>query len=138
VNISPQPKKKRIPLWVFIGLLGFGFFCLVIGGIVVWQYNQFERVIDISVPAAETQDDKLRQVGEIVINIPENGDVALNSKVITMENLIQRLDKIARDSPDQAVILHGHADTDFQSVINVLDEIKAAGILNVAFATTKP
>ncbi|MDB4662572.1 biopolymer transporter ExbD [Verrucomicrobiales bacterium] len=137
MNVSPQPKKSRIPLWVFLGVLGIGFFCLVIGGIVVWQYNQFERVIDISVPAVETLADKERQVGEIVINIRENGDVVLNNNVITLETLKQRLDKIAAEFPDQAVILRGDTSAEFKHIIDVLDEIKAAGIWNVAFATTK-
>ena len=40
--------------------------------------------------------------------------------------------------PDQAVILRGASEANFQSIFNVLDQIKIAGIWNVAFATTKP
>lgn len=113
-------------------------FLLLIFFIATWQFARFEHDMDISVPAAETQDDKERQVGEIIINVRESGEIVINNSVVNKEQLLARLQLISSEYPDQAVILRGHSNTDFQSVINVLDQVKKAGIWNVAFATTKP
>ena len=104
-----------------------------------WQFARFERDMDISVPSAEeAQTKKDRQVGEIIINVKKDGSIILNDRQINEDDLLTRLIAISESYPDQAVILRGSAEADFQSIINVLDVIKKAGIWNVAFATTKP
>ena len=104
-----------------------------------WQFARFERDMDISVPSAEEAQTKTsRQVGEIIINVKKDGAIVLNDRQIDEEDLLARLNAISENYPDQAVILRGSAEADFQSIINVLDVIKKAGIWNVAFATTKP
>ncbi len=113
-------------------------FLLLIFFIVTWQFARFEHDMDIAVPAAENSDDKERTVGEIVINVRKEGEVVLNGTVVDSEGLYSRLKLISEEYPDQAVILRGDASADFQYVMNVLDQVKRAGIWNVAFATTKP
>jgi len=113
-------------------------FLLLIFFIVTWQFARFERDVDISVPAAEETSDTARQVGEIIVNVRESGEIILNGTVVTEAQLLDRLNRVSQEFPDQAVILRGHATADFQYIINVLDQVKKAGIWNVAFATTKP
>jgi biopolymer transport protein ExbD len=104
-----------------------------------WQFARFERDMDISVPSAEeSQTSTDRQAGEIIINVKKDGTVILNDREIGEEDLLARLNAISSAYPDQAVILRGSAEADFQAIINVLDVIKKAGIWNVAFATTQP
>ena len=113
-------------------------FQLLIFFIVTWQFAAFERDMDISVPAAEESEDMDRQQGEIIVNVQTDGDIILNGRNVTREELLSKLKAISDAYPDQAVILRGASEADFQAIINVLDEIKKAGIWNVAFATTKP
>lgn len=113
-------------------------FLLLIFFIVTWQFARFERDMDISVPAAEEAEDQDRQAGEIIVNVRGDGSIILNGLAVTEDELLSKLQAISEAYPDQAVILRGASDADFQSIINVLDEIKKAGIWNVAFATTKP
>lgn len=113
-------------------------FLLLIFFIVTWQFARFERNMDISVPAAEETDDTKQTVGEIILNVRENGEVILNGSVVSSDDLILRLGAISEAYPDQAVILRGDSKATFQHIINVLDLIKKAGIWNVAFAATKP
>jgi biopolymer transport protein ExbD len=94
--------------------------------------------MDISVPSAEQAENTDRQAGEIIINVRKDGTVVLNGLVITKGELLSKLKAISGAYPDQAAILRGSSEADFQSIINVLDVIKEAGIWNVAFATTKP
>ena len=113
-------------------------FLLLIFFIVTWQFARFERDMDISVPAAEEAENTDRQTGEIIVNERSDGSIILNGRDVSEPELLTKLQSISEAYPDQAVILRGSSDTDFQSIINVLDQIKKAGIWNVAFATTKP
>lgn len=113
-------------------------FQLLIFFIVTWQFARFERDMDISVPAAEEAENTDRQQGEIIVNVRADGGIILNGRDVTREELLAKLKAISDAYPDQAVILRGASEADFQAIINVLDEIKKAGIWNVAFATTKP
>ena len=113
-------------------------FLLLIFFLVTWQFARFERDMDVSVPAAEEAENINRQVGEIIINVREEGEIVLNNVTVSDEDLLTRLASISEAFPDQAVILRGDAKADFQHIIGVLDLIKKAGIWNVAFATTRP
>jgi len=113
-------------------------FLLLIFFIVTWQFARFERDMDISVPAAEEAEDKDRLTGEIIVNVREDGSIILNGRTVTEPELLSKLQAISEAYPDQAVILRGSSEANFQAIINVLDQIKKAGIWNVAFATTKP
>lgn len=113
-------------------------FLLLIFFIVTWQFARFERDMDISVPAAEETTDEPRNVGEIIVNVRTDGSIVLNGLKVSEEELLAKLKSISEAYPDQAVILRGSSEANFQAIINVLDEIKKAGIWNVAFATTNP
>lgn len=113
-------------------------FLLLIFFITSWQFARFERDMDISVPAAEQTENSKQTVGEIILNVREDGAVVLNGAPVTSEELLGRLKTISVAYPDQAVILRGDSKADFQHIISVLDLIKQAGIWNVAFAATKP
>ena len=113
-------------------------FLLLIFFIVTWQFARFERDMDISVPAAEETTDEPRNVGEIIVNVRTDGSIVLNGLEVSEDELLAKLKSISQAYPDQAVILRGSSEANFQAIINVLDEIKKAGIWNVAFATTKP
>jgi len=113
-------------------------FLLLIFFIVTWQFARFERDMDISVPAAEEAENQDRQTGEIIVNVREDGSIILNGRGVSEDELLSKLRAISEAYPDQAVILRGSSEANFQAIINVLDQIKKAGIWNVAFATTKP
>lgn len=113
-------------------------FLLLIFFIVTWQYASFERDMDIAVPAAEESVDEPRKEGEIIVNVRKNGEIVLNGNVVTEAGLQEKLNRVSEKFPNQAVILRGASEATYQTIIDVLDQIKKAGIWNVAFATVKP
>ncbi len=113
-------------------------FLLLIFFIVTWNSASNERDMDISVPAAEESVEQIRTKAEIIVNVRESGEIVLNGSVVTKETLQEKLNAISQAYPDQPVILRGAAAATYQNIINVLDQIKKAGIWNVAFATVKP
>jgi len=113
-------------------------FLLLIFFIVTWQFARFERDMDISVPAAEESTDRPNSVAEIIVNVRKDGTILVNGAQLSEADLLTKLNAISAEFPDQAVILRGSSEAEFQSIMNVLDQIKKAGIWNVAFATVKP
>ena len=65
-------------------------FLLLIFFIVTWQFARFERDMDISVPAAEETTDEPRNVGEIIVNVREDGSIVLNGLEVSEEELLAR------------------------------------------------
>ena len=112
-------------------------FLLLIFFIVSWQFARFERDMEVSVPEAEQTDKNARKAGEIIVNIRESGGIYLNGNEVGAALLLEKLQSIAANYPNQAVIVRGDASADFGHIITVLDQIKEAGIWNVAFATSK-
>ncbi|QQL44323.1 ExbD/TolR family protein [Sulfuriroseicoccus oceanibius] len=113
-------------------------FLLLIFFIVTWSYARFETELDVQVPVAKEGESSNRQVGEIIINVRKNGDVVLNGNVMSREELLERVSKIAVGYKDVAVILRGDEDTKYKDIIGVVDTCRSVGIWNVAFATQQP
>ncbi len=113
-------------------------FLLLIFFIVTWNYARFETELDVSVPVAEEGADPQRTVGEIIVNVRQDGAIVLNSVVISEEQLLEKLQTIAEIYKDQAVILRGDREAAYDHIIRVLDVCQKAKIWNVAFATNRP
>lgn len=113
-------------------------FLLLIFFIVTWNYARFETELDVSVPVAEEGADPERTVGEIIVNVRKDGEIVLNSVVISEDQLLDKLKTIAEIYKDQAVILRGDREAAYDHIIRVLDVCQKAKIWNVAFATNRP
>jgi biopolymer transport protein ExbD len=113
-------------------------FLLLIFFIVTWNYARFETELNISVPAAEEGQDPQRSIGEIIVNVREDGVIVVLSQELTEEQLLGRLSELAAVYRDQAVILRGDSKTSYEDIVKVLDICQKAGIWNVAFATRRP
>ncbi len=114
-------------------------FLLVIFFAVTQHYARHETLLDVSVPAAETGEDRPRStVGEIIVNVKTDGTIIVNGQELTQEDLLTKLRNIAEVYKDQAVILRGDKATEYDHIMGVLDTCQKAGIWNVAFAAQPP
>ena len=130
-NKTPEASFQLAPMIDIV-------FLLLIFFIVTWSYARFETELDISVPAADEGKDPRRTVGEIIVNVRDDGTIVLNALTITEEELLGKLERIAAVHKDQAVILRGDSEATYNHIIKVLDICQKAGIWNVAFATSRP
>jgi biopolymer transport protein ExbD len=114
-------------------------FLLVIFFAVTFQASKEEKLMDVSVPAAEEgKDRKQTSVGEIIINVKNDGGIVVNGQPLTTEELLGKLHNISTVFKDQAVIIRGDIKTEYDKIIKVLDTCQKAGIWNIAFATRDP
>lgn len=113
-------------------------FLLLIFFLVTWNFSRNETELDVKVPKAREGKETRRAVGEVIINVKNNGTVVMNRRQMNAKELQETLQKIASLYPDQAVILRGDESTDYRHVVEVLDTCRRANIWNVAFATSRP
>ena len=113
-------------------------FLLLIFFLLTWSYARFETELDISVPAAEEGATPERQVGEIIVNVNSGGEIIVNSKKLSEEELLSKLNRLVRFRDNQAVILRGDDSVSYDRIVDVLDICYKAKIRNVAFATNRP
>lgn len=112
-------------------------FLLLIFFIVTWSYARFETELDISLPSSAQAQDPNRLIGEIVVNVRKDGKMIIEGVEHSDEKLLKMLSDIVKAYKDQAVILRGDKDTSYESIMNVLNVCKEAGIWNISFATER-
>lgn len=100
-------------------------------------FNQLESEINISVPKAKESKEIVRSPGEIIINVSKDGDVIVNQRRLTYEELAGMLTKISKLFPAQPVIIRADEKTYHKFIIKTLDACASADIWNVSFATRK-
>jgi biopolymer transport protein ExbD len=98
-------------------------------------YSRFTE-LQINLPAAEA--DKLRQrPSEIIVAVASDGRYAVNRKPVdgrSVELLTSELVNAAAGRSDTVVIISADAMAAHQSVVNVLDAARRAGLSRLTFA----
>lgn len=127
---KPEPKVSMAPLIdvVFITLIFY---------MTLSIFYQLETELSISVPKSEQSQESERSPGEIIINVSTEGDITINQRTLSPEDLETMLTKLSGLYPNQPVIIRADEETRHRSVVKVLDACAAADIWNIAFATLK-
>ena len=98
-------------------------------------YSRFTE-LQINLPAADAE--KLRESpGEIIVAVANDGRYAINRRAVdgrSIERLTAELVAAAAGRPDTVVIVSADAMAAHQSVINVLDAARRAGLSRLTFA----
>lgn len=131
---SRQPESAGMQLAPMIDIV----FLLLIFFIVTWQFSRSETELDVSVPTAEQGEELTRPMGEIIINILEDGSIKVEGVVVDLAQLRDKLKVIAVNFENQPVRIRGDGDVTYQRIVEVIDTCQKAGIWNISFATQKP
>lgn len=138
---KPNLPQASVPLAPMIDVV----FLLLIFFIVTWQFSRTEMDLKVSVPtSSQGANDKKRPLGEIIINIRNNGDLVVNGQILEETQLQSKLENIAKAHEDpktgksfQPVRLRGAGEVPYQRMVEVIDLCQKAGIWNISFATRK-
>lgn len=96
-----------------------------------------EQQIDVDVPAAQTANAIAPTRTEVVVNILANGTIkvgATNYSTAQLQTMFQQLVEIY---PDTVVTIRGDKETRYDTIIAVMDAVRAAGVNNTKLATIK-
>lgn len=128
-STQPEPRGFLIAPMVDILLVLLGFFMLT------WSFSRQERELDVQMPSASEAKEHRSSVGEVIVNVKSDGTLVMNRRVMTPDDLLDALTRVAKLYPDQAVVLRGDQHVDYGHIVETLDLCRRANIWNIAFAT---
>jgi biopolymer transport protein ExbD len=109
---------------------------IIIFLVVSTTFSKFSE-LKINLPTAEAnQVDK--KVEKINISISANGDYAINEVPLsssTINSIVINLQKEANKIKDPVIIISADSDSPHQSVINVMEAARIAGLSKITFST---
>jgi biopolymer transport protein ExbD len=109
---------------------------IIIFLVVSTTFSKFSE-LKINLPTAEAnQVDK--KVEKINISISANGDYAINEVPLsssTINSIVINLQKEANKVKDPVIIISADSDSPHQSVINVMEAARIAGLSKITFST---
>ncbi len=94
------------------------------------------EAIELELP--ESTSATVTEITPITVALNASGELALNGEPLQLDELRSAIKPLITDNADDVVItLKSDAHTEVQQLLNVMDEIRAAGGNNVALATTQ-
>jgi biopolymer transport protein ExbD len=132
---KPRPEEPEINLIPFIDVL----LVILIFLMLSTTYSKFTE-LQITLPVADA--DKARdRPREVIVAVSADGRYSINRKPVegrSVELLAAELGAAAAGISDAVVIVSADAATAHQSVINVMDAARRAGLSRLTFATQTP
>jgi biopolymer transport protein ExbD len=92
-----------------------------------------EPGIDPERPIATTQID-LRQVS-VLVAISENDEIYINNEEVDISEVRYRVEELRRETPKGAAVIQADRGSKSRLLLEVLQEVKDAGISNVSIST---
>jgi biopolymer transport protein ExbD len=127
-----HPEDPEINLIPFIDVL----LVILIFLMLSTTYSKFTE-LQITLPVADAE--KLRdRPREIIVSVSADGRYVVNRRVVdgrSVELLTAELMAAAQGNPEMVVIVSADAVTAHQSVVNVMDAARRAGLPRLTFAT---
>lgn len=95
-----------------------------------------DEVINIDLPEAESSDplDEPKQI-EVIIN--EEGELSIDSEIVTEEALVIILVEKLKNQDEKVVRIRGDKQVDLEIAINAFDAARKAGAVGVDIVTTQ-
>ena len=136
MNFRPVTRDEpEINLIPFIDIL----LVVLIFLMLTTTYSKFtELKVNLPVADAEVQRQNPK---EVIVAVGSDGRYAVNQTVldgVSVEQLTRALAAAAQDKREMVVIISADATATHQSVINVMDAARRAGLVQITFATQQP
>ena len=136
MNFRPGERDEpEINLIPFIDIL----LVVLIFLMLTTTYSKFtEFKVNLPVADAEAQRQNPK---EIVVAVGSDGRYAINQTVLdggSVEQLTRALTDAAQNNREMVIVISADATATHQSVINVMDAARRAGLVQITFATQQP
>ncbi|HWA24977.1 MAG TPA: biopolymer transporter ExbD [Lacunisphaera sp.] len=122
-------KRARIEI---IPLIDVIFFLLATFVLFTLSLNKSNGV-KVTVPVAKTGE--TRNPEGVTISVTDEGAIAWNQDMITLDEFQQRLLQYAKENPDGRILINGDERAFFAQAIYVFDEARKAGFKRVFIET---
>lgn len=109
-------------------------FLLIIFFMVGTKFSELERNIDLQVPEVSDRGALTDGPQRRLINVYRDGEITLDQRTVTLQELTNRLQSAQSQYSDLGVIVRGDAASPFQNVAGVLNACKQAGVSEMAIS----
>jgi biopolymer transport protein ExbD len=109
-------------------------FLLLIFFLVATKFSEAERNIGLQVPEVTNAEALTAAPAKKVINVYRDGQISLDQKTVSIEELTQQLTATREQYADLGVVVRGDGQGQFQRVAEVLNACKQAGIAELAIS----
>ena len=106
-------------------------FILLIFFLVTASFTK-EAGIDVNRPTAQTAVRQER--GNLVIAISKNGDIWIDNQKVDIRTIRAHIEQLHAQNPEGTVIILADKDARTGATVDVLDQVRLAGVTNVALA----
>ena len=110
---------------------------LLIFFLMTWNAARNENELDVKVPKASAAKEKMAPIGDVIVNVKADGNVVVNRRNLSTNELTDLLKGLVQLNADQAVVIRGDEAGAYKNIVNVLNICSESGVTNVAFATAK-
>jgi biopolymer transport protein TolR len=93
-----------------------------------------QHEVDVNLPVASGTP-RSPMEDQLVLTVTKQGSIYLNRTVYTLEALRPKLQSLARERGSREIFLRADADVPYGTVVQVMDEVKKAGILKLGMVT---
>jgi biopolymer transport protein ExbD len=109
-------------------------FLLIIFFVVGTRFVEEERSIEIKVPQVTGGGALSDAPAKKLVNVYQDGQITLDGKVVTMEELTERLAFARRQYKGLGVTVRGDGSGKFQTIASVLNACKQAGVSELSIS----
>jgi biopolymer transport protein ExbD len=94
-----------------------------------------ETGIEVNRPSAQTA--VVQEKGNIVVSVTRNGEIWIERQRIDLRAVRAQVERLLIENPDSTVIVAADAEAPTRMLVQALDQVRLAGVANVAIATSE-
>ncbi|MFT7402034.1 MAG: biopolymer transport protein ExbD [Hydrogenophaga sp.] len=136
MNFRPGDRDEpEINLIPFIDIL----LVVLIFLMLTTTYSKFTE-LKVNLPVADAEAQR-QNPKEVIVTVGSDGRYAINQAVLdgaSVDQLTQALSAVAQNNREMVVVISADATATHQSVINVMDAARRAGLVQITFTTQQP
>ena len=91
-----------------------------------------ESGVQVNRPSASTAKQKAR--ANILVAITESGDVWMQKRKVDVRSVRANIERLRAEAPDGAVVIQADKASKNGLLVDVMDQIRAAGVTNISLA----
>jgi biopolymer transport protein ExbD len=97
-----------------------------------------DKSTGLVLPSSKAAADAVNPALVQTVSLGKDGQVALNSQAVSLDQLASLLSTKMSTQPGIAVVVRSHRDLPVQKLVDVLDAIRRAGVTKVGVVTNPP
>ena len=93
-----------------------------------------EAGIEVNRPTAQTAERK--EHASILIAITPSGEIWIDRRVVDIRSVRAAIERLRAENPEGAVVIQGDREAQIGLLVQVMDQVRKAGVNNVSIAAT--